>query len=328
MHPALWALIGMAVGALIGYVIAAARAGAARAAAHELRTQVATAREDFETLRKQLDAAATARVKAETELSETRKNMEEQKRLLDDARAKLADTFKALSAEALKSSNEQFLQLAKKTLEATLSDTKGELGKHKEALGAMLKPLGEALGKYEKQVQAIESSRQKAYGSLEEQLKALTSTHRQLQKETGELVNALRRPQVRGRWGELTLKRVAELAGMSQHCDFTEQVSVDTEEGRQRPDMIVHMPAGRDIVVDAKVPLNAYLEALEADSDEKRERCIARHARQMRERVGELSRKQYWKQFGRTPEFVVLFVPAGVVGWLRNRFPILRRVLQ
>lgn len=313
MPPILWAVVGAIIGAaLAGAVVWAAlvrRASAAQATVEELRRQTTCAAEDFDKLRKDHDAVSAARIAAQTELAEARKSMDEQRKLLDEARTKLADSFKALSADALKSNNQQFLELAQKTLEKLLADTKGELGKHKEALTGLLKPLHDDLVKYEKQVQAIEASRQKAYGTLEEQVRGLAATHQQLQKETAQLVTALRRPEVRGRWGEISLRRVVELAGMSQHCDYTEQVSVESEDGRLRPDMVVHMPAGRDIVVDAKVSLSAYLTAAEAESEEERRNSLALHARQMREHVRQLSAKAYWDQFERSPEFVVMFIP-------------------
>jgi DNA recombination protein RmuC len=177
------------------------------------------------------------------------------------------------------------------------------------AIDGLIKPLNEALKRYEEQVRLIEESRHKAYGSLEEQLRSLASTHEQLQKETSNLVSALKKPQVRGRWGEITLRRVAELSGMSAHCDFTEQISVETESGRLRPDMIVHLPMEREIVVDAKVSLDAYLDALSATTDDERKAKMDKHAQQVRSHMNRLSSKEYWNQFKQSPEFVVLFIP-------------------
>lgn len=285
------------------------RATVAETTLAELRAQLQEARDELETLRGALDQSRAARTRAETEIVEARKNVEEQKKLLEEARTRLADSFKALSSDALKSNNEQFLELARKSLEAQLNSTKGELGKHKEALQGLLKPLSESLKKYEAEVQAIESSRQKAYGGLQEQLKTLGETHNRLMKETNELVTALRRPEVRGRWGEVSLRRVVELSGMSEHCDYTEQASVSTENGRLRPDMVVHMPAGRDIVVDAKVSLSAFMDAIESETDDQRSALLARHAQQVRDHVKRLSSKSYWDQFEESPEFVVMFIP-------------------
>ena len=176
-------------------------------------------------------------------------------------------------------------------------------------MDGMIKPLSDALKRYDEQIRAMEEGRHKAYGSLEEQLRALATTHENLQKETSNLVTALRRPEVRGRWGEMQLRRVAELSGMSVHCDFTEQQSVDTEKGRIRPDMIVHLPMERDIVVDSKVSLEAYLDAIASPSDEERKMKMEKHAQQVRSHMNKLGSKEYWSQFSQSPEFVVLFIP-------------------
>ena len=174
----------------------------------------------------------------------------------------------------------------------------------------MVKPLAESLGKFEQHVRGLEKNRQEAYASLETHLKSLTVTQTQLQKETAGLVTALRTPQVRGRWGEMTLRRVVELAGMSDHCDFSEQVSVNTEGGgRLRPDLIVQLPGDREIVVDAKVSLDAFLTAASAESEEDRKAALAHHARQMRTHMTQLAGKTYWQQFEKAPEFAVMFVP-------------------
>ncbi len=281
----------------------------AEGALAELRAQSEKAAADFGTLRIKMDGEREARVKAETELKEATRHLEEEKALLDDARNKLTDVFKALSSDVLKSNSEAFLASAKKTLETLLTDAKGDLGKRQEAIDGLVKPLTESLKQYEVHVRKLETTRQEAYTSLEEHLKGLTTTQQQLQKETGNLVTALRRPEVRGRWGEMTLKRVIELAGMSEHCDFTEQVTVQTDDGRIRPDLIVHLPAGRQIVVDSKVPLDAYLDAMSAENEDARDECLVRHARQLRTHMKSLGTKAYWDQFDTAPEFVLLFIP-------------------
>lgn len=176
-------------------------------------------------------------------------------------------------------------------------------------MDGMIKPLSDALKRYDEQIRMMEEGRHKAYGSLEEQLRSLATTHESLQRETSNLVTALRRPEVRGRWGEMQLRRVAELSGMSMHCDFTEQQSVDTEKGRVRPDMVVHLPMEREIVVDAKVSLAAYLEAIAVATDEERKARMEKHAQQVRAHMNRLGSKEYWSQFKQSPEFVVLFIP-------------------
>ena len=176
-------------------------------------------------------------------------------------------------------------------------------------MDGMIKPLHETLKRYEEQIKSMEEGRARAYGALEEQLKTLAGTHESLKRETGNLVTALRKPHVRGRWGEMQLKRVAELSGMSEHCDFTEQVSMDTERGRMRPDMVIHLPGRREIVVDSKVPLDAYLDAVSDTTEEGKKTSMERHARQVRAHMTGLSSKEYWTQFAGSPEFVVLFIP-------------------
>ncbi|NLW51096.1 MAG: DNA recombination protein RmuC [Candidatus Brocadiaceae bacterium] len=311
------ALAGLVVGGAAAWVLASARARAtvgaqvaqARGTVGELRGQLLKAEGDLQSLRQTLDAERAARVKAETEQAESARNLQEQRALLEQARIRLTDSFKALSHDALRTNNQAFLELARKSLEALVTDAKGDLGKRQEGIDAMLKPLREALKRYEEQIQAIEHSRQKAYGGLEEQLKGLTAAQQRLEKEAHQLSTALRNPQVRGRWGEISLRRVAELAGMSEHCDFAEQVSVAGDARRGRPDMVVSLPAGRQIVVDAKVPLNAYLEAVGADTEEARARSLAVHARHMRDHMRGLAAKGYWEQFAEAPEFVVMFIP-------------------
>ncbi|MBI2855282.1 MAG: DNA recombination protein RmuC [Chloroflexi bacterium] len=220
-----------------------------------------------------------------------------------------SDTFKAVAADALRDNNEMFLALARQTLETVLEGAKGDLGKREQAIEGVVRPLQESLQRYERQIQSIEERRQKVEGGLETQLKSIAETHQQLQKETNNLVNALRTPQVRGRWGELTLRRVAELAGMVDHCDFREQVSFSAEDGRERPDMVVYLPNSRQVVVDAKVSLDAYLQAIEATSEEDRRTALERHARQIRDHMNRLASKSYMDRLESTPDFVVMFIP-------------------
>jgi len=302
-------LIGLVVGAVVAWLLAANRSGAAAATAAELRGQLGKAEGACEDMRKSLDAALGAKVRAETQLAQTTERLAEQRRTLEEAKARLSDAFKALAGEALGKNSESFLALAKQTFEKVLVEAKGDLGKRQEAINGLVKPLSESLHKFEEHIRGLEKTRQEAYTGLEEHLKALTTTQAQLQKETAGLVTALRTPQVRGRWGELTLRRVVELAGMSKHCDFTEQVSVDSESGLLRPDMIVQLPAERQIVVDAKVSLEAYIEAVESPCEEDRAAAMKRHAAQMRANMNKLSGKSYWQQFDKAPEFAVMFIP-------------------
>jgi DNA recombination protein RmuC len=325
------ALLGAVIGAVLAWMLASnrrrsqmlvkiedseRRANAAEGKAcaldatiAEVRGQVQRAEGGIEQLRSNLDAERQARVKAETELKDANLHLEEERKTLDDAKARLADAFKALAGDALNRSNDAFLKLAKETFDKVMAEAKGDLGKRQEAIGGLVKPLSDSLEKFEAHVRLLEMNRQEAYTNLEGYLRTLTNTQEQLQKETANLVTALRVPQVRGRWGELTLKRVVELAGMSEHCDFTEQVTVDSEAGRQRPDLIVHLPGEREIVVDAKVALDAFLDAVAATSEEQRNKALSRHATQVRTHMTKLAGKGYWEQFPKAPEFVVMFIP-------------------
>ncbi len=247
-----------------------------------------------------------------TLLDQERKQAEEKLAVVNQAQQKLADAFKALAAEALKSNNQSFLELAKATLEKFQETAKGDLEKRQQAIQELVKPVKESLDKVDTKINDLEKVRAGAYSGLTEQVKSLVETQRQLQSETANLVKALRRPQVRGRWGEIQLKRVVEMAGMLDHCDFYEQQSTDTEDGRLRPDLLVRLPGTKNIVVDAKAPLSAYLDAIEAKDDQTRTDRFQAHARQVREHICALGRKSYFEQFDPAPEFVVLFLPGEV----------------
>jgi len=317
------AFVGLAVGAIVVWAItrkryselseravnADTRAATAEAMSSERQRQLDEVKRERDTLRVSLSTESQARVTAETEKREAYQRLEDEKKLLAEAEKKLTDTFKALASTTLDASTKAFLELANATFAKVVEEAKGDLGKREEAIKGLVKPLAESLQSFETHVQGLEKARAEAYGNLDTQLKSLAGTSQQLQKETTSLVTALRTPQVRGRWGEVTLKRVVELAGMSEHCDFSEQVSVSTETGRLRPDLIVHLPASRDIVVDAKVALDAYIEAVSASTDDQRTAALARHAKQMRSHMDALSAKSYWQQFDKAPEFVVMFVP-------------------
>ncbi len=260
-------------------------------------------------LRDDVSTALQARAVAETRCEETLKSLQEQKALLSQARQEMAEAFKALSGDALKTNNEAFLNLARTSFETLHAEAKGELAQRQQAIDELVKPLQDSLRRYEEQIHLLERSRQSAYGGLDQHLRLLAESHQRLQQETGNLVKALSAPTVRGRWGEITLKRVAELAGMVAHCDFVEQESVGTEDGLLRPDMIVQLPGGRQIVVDAKAVLASYLESLSAQDESQRRERLRQHAAQVRSRMEELSAKAYWNQFPQSPAFVVLFLP-------------------
>ncbi len=217
--------------------------------------------------------------------------------------------MQAMASQALRDNADVFLKLARETLAREQASQAGDWREREQALRALVDPIRSALSRTETQVQALENERREAFASLRAQIETLVRSEAGLQQETRNLVTALRRPEVRGRWGELTLRRVVELAGMSEHCDFTEQASVVGARGVQRPDLIVQMPEERVLVVDAKAPIDAYLEAIDAPTEELRNAALARHAGQVEARVADLGRKSYWEQFERCPEFAVLFLP-------------------
>jgi DNA recombination protein RmuC len=234
---------------------------------------------------------------------------EEKLSLLNEAREKFRESFQALSSEALRSNNQAFLDLARQALETFQEGARGDLERRQQAIDAIVLPMRESLAKVDEKIGELEKARAGAYGAIAEQIRTLTDTQARLQSETANLVKALRAPTVRGRWGEIQLKRVVEIAGMLAHCDFVEQESVATEEGRLRPDMIVRLPNHKNIVIDAKAPLSAYLEALEAPDEATRAARLADHARQIRAHLSALASKAYWDQFAPAPEFTVLFLP-------------------
>jgi DNA recombination protein RmuC len=244
-----------------------------------------------------------------TLLAEERKASAEKLTLIEDAQAKLADAFKALSSEALKSNNQSFLELAKENLAKFQEGAKGDLELRRKSIDELVKPIRESLEKVATQIGEVEKSRVDAYSTLREQVVSLASGQVSLQKETENLVRALRSPITRGRWGEIQLQRVVELAGMVEYCDFEQQTSVDSDTGKLRPDMIIRLPNDKIIVVDSKVSLQAYLEAIEAQTDEVRVQKMREHARQVRDHMTRLGAKTYWSQFPSSPEFVVLFLP-------------------
>lgn len=214
-----------------------------------------------------------------------------------------------LANKSLKDNSETFLRLAEQNLSAHQERAKRELGDREQAVENLVKPIKDAIQHSQQQISELEKARSEAYGSIRSQLETMQLSQQSLAQETQNLVNALRRPEVRGRWGEITLRRLVELAGMVEHCDFQEQVHTSTDEKIIRPDMIVRMPDQRDLVVDVKTPLDAYLEAVEAKDDAQRQLGLDRHARNVREHIRKLASKSYWEQFAQSPEFVILFIP-------------------
>jgi DNA recombination protein RmuC len=253
----------------------------------------------------QLQAECTKLTVEITRLSEQQKTAEEKIALWNEAKEKLAGEFKALSADALKSNSTQFLELAKTNLEKFQEGAKGDLEKRRQAVDELIKPLKESL----KNVDGALKQIGKDHSGVREKIESLLNSEALLQKETANLVSALKKPTVRGRWGEMQLRRVVEISGMVRHCDFFEQESTNLESGRARPDMVIRLPGDRTVVVDSKAPLESYLESLEATDERLRAEKLNRHANLVRTHIKNLSAKGYWEQFQPAPEFVVMFLP-------------------
>jgi DNA recombination protein RmuC len=277
----------------------------------EVETRLAHATEESERNEKDAQTFRNQLTELRARLDGELRAAAEKQALLERSEAKLSDTFKALSADALRSSSEQFLRLAKSSLATQTEAAKGEIEKRKLAIETLVRPVAESLGKFEQRIGEIEKNREGAYSELRAQVRALGEGQLGLQRETASLVKALRQPTGRGQWGEMQLRRVVELAGMQEHCDFETQHHTTTDEGKNlRPDLIVRLPGGKTIVVDSKTPMDGYLDALEANDEILREEALHRHARQVRTHIQQLSSKNYTAQFANSPEFTVLFLPS------------------
>ena len=251
---------------------------------------------------RELGESRSARAALQAQLDQERRSAAEKLLLVEDSQKKLCDAFDALSKKALQSNNDQFLQLASESLSRFQEGARGDLEKRQQAIVELVRPVRESLDKVDGKLRELETARTGAYASLSQQIGSLLS-------ETGKLSQALRAPAVRGRWGEIQLKRVCEMAGMLEHCDFREQPSARTDDGALRPDLVVKLPGGKNVVVDAKAPLQAYLSAIDAQDEGARRDRLLDHARQIRQHMSALSRKAYWEQFEPAPEFVILFLP-------------------
>lgn len=316
MEFAVCAITGGILGALAIWLVLRTRSATLqeRLAARDARIVELEARLADETARTAAIQSEVSTLKQEaatleTRLVEERKAAAEKLILLNEAQAKLSDAFKALSADALKSNNAAFLNLANATLEKFQEGARSDLEKRQTAIDQLVKPVQETLQKFDVKIGEIEKSRIEAYGGLTQQVRGLADTQVTLQRETSNLVKALGSPGVRGRWGEVQLRRVVEIAGMLEYCDFDQQVHVEGDDGILRPDLVVRLPGGKSVVVDAKTPMTAYLEAIEAPDEATRKAKLIEHARSIREHMVSLGKKAYWEQFQPAPEFVVLFLP-------------------
>lgn len=275
----------------------------------ELESEIQRQRSVNEDLQAELLRLKTELAQLSTKIEEERKAFAEKLALLEEARTKLTDAFSSLAAESLKSNNQSFLELAKTSLEKFQESAKQDLDIRQKSIDELVKPLKESLEKVDTKIEQLERVRISAFVSLEEQLKHLATTQASLQSETTNLVKALRAPTVRGRWGEIQLRRVVELAGMVNYCDFVEQETIRTDDGKLRPDVLIKLPNDKVIVVDAKAPIEAYLDSLNTDSETTRIEKLQLHAQHVRTHISKLSAKAYWDQFQQTPEFVLLFLP-------------------
>jgi DNA recombination protein RmuC len=320
LSPAVAALAGLVLGCALAWVLLRARTAAASAVleerlraaerrAEELKTAASERDRQAESLRAEgvRLTAALAELRARGE--EERRSWAEQRAALEASERRLAESFRALSADALQGNSRAFLDLATTALGEFQERARGDLQRREESIDAVVRPLRESLHQVTERIREIERERAGAYASLTEQVRALALSQGELQRQTGNLVTALRAPQVRGRWGEIQLRRVVELAGMTEHCDYVEQAVALAESGRQRPDLVVRLPNRKHVVVDAKAPLHSYLLALEAGDEAARAGHLRDHARQVRTHLQKLGAKSYWEQFDPSPEFVVLFLP-------------------
>ena len=303
----------LSLGGMLGWLLARSRTAALEDSNATLAQDLAAARTALQRHSEENRTLAEARAALTSRLEAERESAAEKQQLLLDATEQLKMQFKALAATALESNNANFLELAKSTLAKVQSEAKGELEAREKAVETLVKPITESLKQVDQQVRDLEKSRAEAYGSLTAQVESLLKTQASLQTETGNLVKALREPQARGRWGEMQLHRVIEMAGMLEYCgDFQEQVTVTNDDRRYRPDVVVRLPGEKHIVIDAKAPLTAYLAAMEAPDEVTRKARLTDHARQIRQHIDQLSAKTYWAQFQPSPEFVVLFLPGEV----------------
>ena len=309
MEPVITGVIGLLFGSVIAWLALRSRTASLGARLSMTEKELAAEKADLARLQQAHTDLVAGKARLESALEAERKTSNEKIELITHASEELRNAFKAMASDALETNNLSFLTLAKERLERFQTEAKGDLDARQKAVADMVAPVRDSLNKVDEKIQQMEVARGDAYGELRAQVQSLITTQKELQSETGNLVKALRTPNVRGRWGEIQLRRVVEIAGMLSYCDFAEQESVTTESGRLRPDLVVKLPGGKHVVVDAKTPLQAFLDAFETTDEDARRGCLANHARQVRDHMNTLSGKKYWEQFEATPEFVVMFLP-------------------
>ncbi len=310
-------ILGLAIGAAFGWLLAAGRTksamegplrealaadAASRAQADSMRSELEARNRENAELRERVNQSEVAKAELAAREAETRKRFEEQQRILAEAESRLSDTFKALAAETLRTTTDDLMKRAADKFAAEREVAGKDFEARQKAVEELVKPAVESLSKLDDQLRQIEKERSQSQGALRIQLELLGA-------QTGKLADALKTPVVRGRWGEVQLRNVVEIAGMSEHCDFDEQTSLTVDGAKLRPDMVVRLPGGKNVVVDSKAPLKAYLEALDAADETSRTVKLKEHAGQIRKHVEQLSSKAYWDACKPTPEFVVLFLP-------------------
>ncbi|MFZ0299247.1 MAG: DNA recombination protein RmuC [Candidatus Sulfotelmatobacter sp.] len=313
MEPWIAGVIGLLFGSVLAGLVLRSRTAALTARLPLMEKELAAGKAELARLQQAQTDLIAGKARLESTLESERKTNAEKLELVTNASKRanedLRDAFKSLASDALKSNNSSFLVIAEETLKRFQSQARGDLEARQKAVADLVAPVRDSLNKVDAQIQQMEVARGDAYGELRAQVQSLITTQKELRSQTGNLVQALRTPNVRGRWGEIQLRRVVEIAGMLSYCDFTEQESVTTETGRLRPDLVVKLPGGKNVVVDAKTPLQAFLDAFETNDEEARRACLANHARQVRDHMKTLAGKNYWEQFDPTPEFVVMFLP-------------------
>src|ERR1700674_735208 len=291
MELGLSGVIGLLFGSVISWLVLRSRNAGLHARLSLMEKELAGGKADLARLQQAHTDLVAGKARAESALEAERKTSSEKIELVTRASEELRNAFKAMAADALQSNNSSFLVIAEETLKRFQSQARGDLDARQKALADMVAPVRDSLNRVDAQIQQMEVARGDAYGELRAQVQSLITTQKELQSETGNLVRALRTPNVRGRWGEIQLRRVVEIAGMLPYCDFAEQETVTSESGRLRPDLVVKLPGGKNVVVDAKTPLQAFLDAFETTDEDARRACLANHARQVRDHINILSGK-------------------------------------